>query len=426
MIDRPSSIPAVPRVSNDIRALDERRKERRIAMQAGRDYGNAFGRESHSGRAVTMESALELSAVWACIRQSAQTIASLPLALYEKDEVGGRQPVSDRLAEVLTVSPNADQTALEFWEGQVAWILANGNCYAERTETGGRLSALTPLPAPLVEPIRAQDGTISFEVWDRGKKDVLPGSKVMHVRGFGFGGLKGLSAIRYGVQSMGAGLAADETAARFFGSGMSLSGIIESDQTLDPHQRVQLQEMLDEYASSSRSWKVLMLEAGLKWSDAQLNPEDAQMLETRRFSIEDCCRWFGTPPIVIGHSTSGQTMWGTGVEQILLSWMSQGLNPVMRRIEATIRKDLIGRTRGRVYAEWNREGILQMDAKAKSEFLQKMVNGGIMTPNEARAKLNLSPIEGGEHLLVQGAMMTLDALIARPADAPVPAQPKEN
>ena len=420
-----SRVPAVPRVRSELRRLDERRKERRAALEAGRDYAAAFGRESHAGRAVTVESALELSAVWACIRQTAQTIASLPLAVYEKDADGGRRVVQDRLSEVLTVSPNVDQTALEHWEGQVAWLLANGNCYAEKHEVGGRLSALTPLPAALVEPIRAADGTISFEHWDRGKKEVLPGAKVMHVRGFGFGGMKGLSAIRYGVQSMGAGLAADETAARFFGSGLSLSGIIESDQTLDAHQRGQLQEMLDEYASSARAWKVMTLEAGLKFTHAQLNPEDAQMLETRRFSIEDCCRWFGTPPIVIGHAADGQTMWGSGVEQILLAWMSQGLNPVMRRIEATIRKDLIGRSRGHAYAEWNREGILQMDAKAKAEFLQKMVNGGIMTPNEARGKLNLSPIAGGDALLVQGAMMTLEQLMARPADAAVLAARKE-
>ena len=423
-------IPAVPRTRSEVTVAGapdaEAAKEARIAASLSPYWASLFGRQSHAGRAVTGESALELSAVWACVRQTAQTIASLPLAVYERQADDSRLPVTDRLAEILTVSPNARQTALEHWEGQIAWLLTNGNFYAERVQTGAQLSALEPLAAVLVEPVQREDGALTYAFHDRGKREVLPADKVFHVRGFGFGGLKGLSAIRYGVQSLGAGLAADEAAARVFANGLSASGFLETGQALDDEQREQLQALLERYTGSTNAAKVMVLEGGLKFASAMLNPEDAQLLETRRFAIEDICRWFGVPPIIIGHSAEGQTMWGTGVEQILLGWMNQGLNPIMRRVEAGIRKSLIGPARRRVYAEWNREGILQMDAKAKSEFLRLMVNAGIMTPNEARSKLNLPRVEGGDTLLVQGAMMPLETLLALPPGAPRPAPAKED
>ena len=424
---QPSNVPRVPRVRSAVTISGaDPDKETRIAAALGSHHALQIGRTSHAGRSVTQENALELSAVWACVRQTAQTIASLPFALYERQADGSRAPLDDRLAEVLTVSPNARQTALEHWQGQIAWMLCNGNAYAERITTGPNLTALEPLPALLVEPVQSGDGRVSYAYHDRGRREVLPAEKVLHVRGFGFGGLKGLSAIRYGVQSLGAGLAADETAARTFANGMSTSGFLKAGQMLDEAQREQLQRMLLEYVSSANAGKVLVLEGGMDFQTAMLNPEDAQLLETRRFSIEDVCRWFGVPPIVIGHAAEGQTMWGSGVEQILIAWMSQGLNPVMRSFEAAIRKTLIGPARRRVYAEWNREGILQMDAKAKAEFLRYMVNAGIMTPNEARSKLNLPKLPGGDTLLVQGAMIPLETLLAQPPGAPRPAPAKED
>ncbi|SHF67329.1 phage portal protein, HK97 family [Loktanella atrilutea] len=376
--------------------------------------------ESHAGRRVGVENALQLSAVWACIRQTAQTIATLPLTHYARAADGGREPLDERLSEILTVSPNSEQTATEHWEGQIAWLLSNGNCYAERVNTGRRLSALLPLPASRCEPRRLSDGRVVYDINDRGKRDTLPADKVFHVKGFGFGGIKGLSAIRFGLQSIGSGLAADEMAAKMFANGMNPSGFLKFTGTLTPEQRDSTRELLTNFSGSSKAWKVLVLENGMDWQAATLNPEDAQMLETRQFSVEDICRWFGTPPVVIGHSAKGQTMWGSGVEQILISWMTQGLNPLMRRIESRIGRDLVRPERPGTYVEWNREGILQMESKAKAEFLQTLVNGGMMTPNEARTKLNLPSIPGGNTLLVQGAMITLDQLIARAKNEDTP------
>lgn len=409
------TVPKVPR--NQIRfrtgSYGVPSKEQRLAIEHGGGYASVFAQESYSGRRVDMATAMQHSVVWACIRQTAQTIASLPMALILKAPDGSRRPFEERIAEVISSRPNAEQTGMEHWEGQAAWLLANGNCYAEKVYSGRELSQLLPLAASHCEPVRAADGTLSYAFQDRGQKETLPADKVLHVRGFGFGGMKGLSAIHFGLQSLGAALAADETAARFFGGGMTPSGVFKTPDTLSVEQRAQAREMMTAYAGSRNAGKAMLLEGGFEYQQVTLNPEDAQMLDTRRFAVEDICRWFGTPPIVIGHAGQGQTMWGSGVEQILMSWLSQGLNPLMRRIEARIRRDLLSVQYPRVYAEWNREGILQMESKAKAEFLKTLVNSGLMTPNEAREKLNLPRVEGGDSLLIQGAMVTLDQLTAQ-------------
>lgn len=386
-------------------------KEHRLRLKDSWGWGNLFGRESASGKRVTLDTAMQLSAVWACVRQTALVISSLPMGVYEKRTDGSREPVSDRLAEVLTVSPNSDQTAQEHWEGQTAWLMTNGNCYAERVDTPRGLSSLRTLPANVTSPFRNADGDLMYRTTDRGKVEDLPRDKVFHVRGFGFGGDMGLSAISFGVQGMGTAIAAEESAGKLFSNGLQMSGFMKTNQALRPEQRVQMRRMLDEYRGSSAAWKVLLLEAGLDFQQLTLNPEDAQMLETRRFAIEDICRWFGTPPIVIGHAGEGQTMWGSGVEQIMIAWMNTGLNPILRRIEGRIRKDLIpAGERVKRYAEFNREGILQMDSKAKAEFLTKLVSNGIMSRNEAREKLNLARRDGADDLTAQTAMAPVQDL----------------
>lgn len=199
-----------------------------------------------------------------------------------------------------------------------------------------------------------------------------------------------------------------------FANGMRPTGFFLFDQTLKKEQREQAHKVLVEpLQGSSNAGGIGILEAGVKWQGVSLNPEDAQMLETRRFDVEEICRWFGVPPIIIGHAAQGQTMWGTGVEAILIAWLILGIDPICDRIEARIKKQLIRPTGNRRrYAEFNREALLQMDSGAKAAFLSQMVNNGLMKRNEGRAKLNLpkdnSP--AADQLTVQSAMVPLDQL----------------
>jgi HK97 family phage portal protein len=351
---------------------------------------SSSGVVSNAGKTVSPNSSMEVSAVWDCVRKTAEVVSTLPAAIYERQPDGSKIRIEPDLSEILLASPNANQTAVEFWEGSAAQMTLRGNSYAERQFIGSRLVGLRPLLN--VSPERVPGGGFKYGVIDRGKKYYLPADKVFHQRGFGSGDGLGLSAIKYGANSIGAALAADETAGTVFSNAMMPSGMLQAGQELTETQRAQLQAIMSAYAGSSKAGKMMILEAGMKFSQLQMNPEDAQLLETRRFNVEDVCRWFGVPPIIIGHASQGQTMWGSGVEAIMLSWLTLGINPLLTRIEKRTAKDLIPvNKRGKWFFEFNREGMLQMDSKAKGEFLSKMGASGTMTGNERRAKLNLPP-----------------------------------
>lgn len=388
-------------------------KQQRLSLKEGAGWAAAYGMSNHAGKAVTLNTAMQLATVWSCVRLTAQAVSCLPLSIYEKRGNDDRVKIDtdDNLVEVLCDSPNEDQTPLEFWETMVAWMMTTGNGYAEKVEIGTRLSALQPLPSTHCEPIRDAENVLKYAFNDRGKTEVLPRDKVFHLKGFGFGGDVGLSPIRFGSQAFGSAIAIDEAAGRLFGKGLQASGVLSSDKVLDAKQREDLGKIMEKFVGSSNAGKLMILEAGLKYDRLSLSPVDAQMLENKRFTVEEICRWFGVPPIIIGHAAQGQTMWGSGVEQILLAWLTLGIDPLCDRIEARIKKQLIRPTGNRRrYAEFNREALLQMDSAAKAAFLSTMTQNGLMTRNEGRAKLNLPRVEGGDELTAQTNLAPLKAL----------------
>lgn len=388
-------------------------KQRRLRIDDADSVVAAVGRGSPGVQHVSIAKAMGLPTVWACIRLTAQAVASLPVTMFERrgDDDRVRVGIDDDIAEVISDSPNADQTPDEFWEGMVAWMMADGNGYAEQVHYGNRLSSLQPIASTHCQPFRTYDGELKYRVNDRGQTEIMPREKIFHIKGFGFGGDVGLSAIRFGVQTMGSAIARDDAMARMFASGMQSSGVLTADKPLKGTQRKDLEDVMNEYTGSSNAGKMMILGAGMSYQQLTLNPVDVQMLEQNRFGIEEMCRWFGMPPIIVGHAADGQTMWGSGVEQILLSWLQLGLNPLCIRIEKTIKKRLLRPAGHRNrYAEFNREALLQMDSTAKAAFLSSMVQNGLMTRTEGRSKLNLSRIEGGDQLTVQSNLVPLDQL----------------
>lgn len=389
---------------------------RRLTLQDNRAWLQFFGREAKSGALVTQETALQVAAVWACIRVTSLALSQLPLAVFERRSDDDRVRVTDGdIADVLTDSPNADQTPLEFWESMTAWLCTRGNAYAEIVRTGPRLTALQPLPATAVVPFRDADGVLKYRVGVGGGQEIMPRDKVLHLKGFGqgLGSIDlGASPIAAGANSIGAAMAAQDAAATTFANGMRPTGFFLFDQQLAPDQREQARDVLVKpFTGASKAGGVGILEAGVKWQSVSLNPEDAQMLETRRFDIEEVCRWWGVPPIVIGHTADGVTAWGTGIEQIMLSWLVLGIGPLANRIEQRIYKQLIRPNGARkLYAEFNREAMLQMDSAAKAQFLSSMVQNGLMTRGEGRAKLNLPQKAGTDALTAQMNLAPLGAL----------------
>ncbi|WP_299686702.1 phage portal protein [uncultured Tateyamaria sp.] len=366
---------------------------------------------SKAGPMVNAKSSLEHSAVWDCVRKTAEMISSLPVEHYRRDSNGGRTALADDVAEIVKDSPNQEQTAPEYWEGVIAQTLLQGNAYSERLMIGNRLVGLKPLLGCTAEALRG--GGFRYRIVDRGKVEYLPADKVFHLRGFGAGDGLGMSVVRYGANSIGAALAADQTAASIFSNAALPAGILQSEQTLKKDQRDQLHTLIEQYVGSSKAGKTMVLEAGLDWKQLQMNPEDAQLLDTRRFGIEDVCRWFGVPPIVIGHANEGQTMWGSGVEAILLSWRTLGINPFLVRLEKRMKKDLLPpAARRREFFKFDRDAMIEMDSKAKGDLMLKLGMGGTMTANERRERMNLQRHSdpNADALLAQAQMVPLELL----------------
>jgi HK97 family phage portal protein len=204
-------------------------------------------------------------------------------------------------------------------------------------------------------------------------------------------------------------MAADETAGKVFANGLQLSGFVETGASIDAEQRKDLMALFDKFTGSSRAGKVMPLAAGMKFTPLSFMPDDAQLLESRGFNVEDVCRWFDTPPILIGHSSQGQTMWGTGVGQVVLGWTTLGLDPVYVGHEQAIAKQLLSPAEARIYyAEFNREALMRADPSARAEFYSKLFGIGGMTGNMIADRENLPRFDGGDVRFVNSTLVPID------------------
>lgn len=353
----------------------------------------------NAGVPVTEMGILGLSAAWACVNLLAGTIASLPIMVYRTDAAGNRVPARDHpLYRVLHDSPNYDQTSLDFWEGGQAALELRGNMHARIERFGERIIALHPFFNPSIT--RQSNGALRYRWTENGKSWDEPQENVFHVRGFGGSPLGGLSTLSYGRQVFGLSLAVNNAAQVTFANGVRPSLIFSApaDKTLGEAVRGPLEKALqDKHAGAMNAGRPMLLEGGITPHQISLSPEDAQMLESRSFSVEEICRFFEVPPHMIGH-TEKSTSWGTGLEEQTLRFQKFTLRRRLKRIEQAIAKQLLtpaDRVAG-IVVEFNLEGLLRADSKGRSEFYQKMTQIGAMTINEVRALENLPPVPGGD------------------------------
>ncbi|RZJ46278.1 MAG: phage portal protein [Brevundimonas sp.] len=352
---------------------------------------------SYAGAPVNEGSVLALSAAWACVNLLAGTIASLPLMVYRTDARGHRVVARDHpLYRVLHDSPNYEQTAMDFWEGGIAALELRGNLHARIDRTGGRVSALVPIYDPTVR--RTKDGVLRYRWTEDGKSYDEPEESVFHVRGFGGSPLGGLSTLAYGRQIFGLSTAINTAAATTFANGMRPSVIISFANWLTKEQRDPFERALeDKFVGSMNTGRPYIAEGGSTVTPLSFTPEDAQMLESRAFSIEEIARLFGVPPHMIGH-TEKSTSWGTGLEQQTIGFVTFTLRKRLKRVEQAIMKQLLtpaDRAAG-VTVEFNLEGLLRGDSAARAAFYQSGLQNGWTTINEVRALENMPPVSGGE------------------------------
>ncbi len=369
---------------------------------------------NYSGKSVSAQTALQLDVVWACVKLISQLVATLPLSVYEKKE-GRRRSASEHwLHKVIAAAPNADMTAADFWESLLTSILLWGNAYALIVRNGvGKIIALEPLRPERMAPKLQRDGSMLFVYVDQnGHRFEYGEGEILHLKGFTLDGRMGLSPISYARHTLGAAMAQEETAATIFKNGLRPSGYVTTDQVLTKSNREEVREsVVTQVASGSESGRTLVLEAGMKYAPVAMNPEDAQLLQSRAFSIEQLCRWMcNVPPVLIGHAAQGQTMWGSGVEQLLMGWKVTGLNPLIIKIEQALNCLFPANERDRYYVKFSLQALLRADAKGRAALYASGLQNAYLSPNEIIELEDGEPYEGGDRHFVQANLVPVDQI----------------
>ncbi|HCQ7757886.1 TPA: phage portal protein, partial [Citrobacter sedlakii] len=358
-----------------------------------------FGMSS-SGKVVTADKAIQLSAVWACVRLLSESISTLPLKIYVRQPDGSRKAATDHPAySVLCRRPNSEMTPSRFMLMVVASICLRGNAFIEKKFIANRLVSLVPLLPQNMVVKRLTTGALEYKYTENGSERVIPVKNIMHIRGFGLDGVCGMIPMKTGRDVIGSAMAVEESAAKIFEQGLQSSGFLTAEQALNDEQRERLREYMAKFTGSKNAGKIMVLEGGLKYQGVTMNPEDAQMLESRSFSIEEICRWFRVPPYMVGHTTK-QSSWASSLEGMNLLFLTHTLRPLLVNIEQEIGRCLLD-SDDEVFAEFSVEGLLRADSAGRAAYYTSALQNGWMSRNDVRRLENMPPIEGGDIYTVQ-------------------------
>lgn len=382
-----------------------------IRLTDGDFWKSFFGGNNFTGKTVTVNAALQLSTVWACVRLISETLSTLPVSVDRARPDGSKEAFKDhQLYYLLHTQPNADMTAAVFWQSFFASLLLHGNAYIEKRMSGNTITSLIFLLPNWLTRKRLSNGEYEYRYADplTGKSRVISASRMWHTPGFTLDGMNGLTPVQVGANVFGSAMAADEASADTFKNALRSPGLILMDSILKDEQREQVRQHV---AKVSASGGVMVLEKGVGFQQLSLNPQDAELLSSRSFNVEEICRWFRIDPSLVGHK-QGTTQWGTGIEQMMIAFMTFTLRPWVVRAEQSIKKDLFSPQEKRILsAEFGLEGLLRGDSAARAAFYASMTQNGIYTRDDCRLKENLPAMGGNASVLtVQSNMLPIDLL----------------
>ncbi len=380
-----------------------------ISLTDGTFWGEWSGKSS-SGKTVTADNALQLSAVWSCVRLLSESISTLPLKIYKTNIDGSRELAKQHPAyTVLCRRPNSEMTPSRFMLMVVASLCLRGNAFIEKLYIGSKLVSLNPLLPQYMVVKRLDNGRLEYIYTDsKSGKRVIHDKNIMHIRGFGMDGVCGMIPIQVGRDVIGTALSTDEAAGKVFENGLQTSGLLTSKTALKPDQRERLRKHLTTFSGSKNAGKVMILEADLSFQNVTMNPETAQLLQSRGYSIEEICRWFRVPPFMVGHADK-QSSWASSVEGMNMQFLTNTLRPLLVNIEQEINRCLLD-SDDDYYAEFSVEGLLRADSAGRSAYYTTALQNGWMSRNDVRRLENLPPIEGGDIYTVQLNLTPLDQL----------------
>lgn len=347
------------------------------------------------------DSALQLDTVWACVDRRASTVASLPLFVYERRPDGQKDLArASRLYAMLHDSPNARMTPTDFWRALLLNYDLRGNAYAriDRNEQTGEALALWPMAADQVQSTVLDDGSMVYAYRIDNDVAVLAEANVLHLRNLGNGtvGMDKLSFMRSGINE-----AANQvrSASNVWGNGGKPTGILMIDNVLKPEQRTALLNRFAGMAAGNTA-RLYLLEAAMKYQQISITPEDQQLLESRQFNVEQICRWYDVPPVLVHHANV--TTWGSGIEQIVDGFYKLSIRPLLVTIEQAITKRVLtSAQRARMSVEFSLDALLRGNAQDRATLYSTGLQNGWMTRNEVRQLENLPPMDGANELTAQ-------------------------
>ena len=382
----------------------------------GSAYSFFFG-SSSAGKRVNERSAMQMTAVYSCVRILAEAVAGLPLHLYRYKEDGGKEKGIDHpLYLLLHDEPNPEMSSFVFRETLMTHLLLWGNAYAQIIRNGkGEVIALYPLMPDRMTVDRDRDGKLYYEYTVstddaptvKGTVVRLKPSDVLHIPGLGFDGLVGYSPIAMAKNAIGMAIACEEYGAKFFANGAAPGGVLEHPGTIKDPGRVR-ESWQSTFGGSGNANKIAVLEEGMKYTPIGISPEQAQFLETRKFQINEIARIFRVPPHMVGDLEKSSF---SNIEQQSLEFVKYTLEPWLVRWEQSIQRTLFSPEEKKQYfAKFNVEGLLRGDYASRMSGYATARQNGWMSANDIRELENMDRIpaeDGGDLYLINGNMLPL-------------------
>lgn len=361
----------------------------------------AFDSADSPFESVTADTALKLSAFWACLNLRAETIGSLPIHLRDDK----KQVVRDHpLYSVLHDRPNSMMTAPEYWSMQTAHVDMHGNAVSviQRRTRDKSVISLEPVADPNSASMhQRKSGAWFYQIGD----EKFDADDILHLRGFSMDGLRGLPRIDIGRHILASQLSSNDAAMRAFKQGLKVGGFFKVEQSLNEPELQQFKARLDHYGLPENAGKWMALLKGMEpvgGAQFHVKPSDAELLGSRHFGIEEICRLCNVPPQLIGH-TDKASSWASSIEHINLFFLMYSLQPTFIRSEASIRAKLLTSSdRARAIApKFAIQGLLRSDMKTQTLMFASALQNGYYNRNEVRDLLDRAEIEGGDEYTIQ-------------------------
>jgi HK97 family phage portal protein len=368
----------------------------------GYQKGEPPSYSSEPAATVTFDTAMQLSAVWACVKLVAETVASLPLYVYKTGANGREIDQNHDLSVLFSGKVNRYQTKVEFFETVLLNLLLYGNAYCHIQKFGEKIVALLPLNSSQMEVMLMRDGSVAYEYYHDTGVQVYSEQSIWHLKLFG-NGVIGLSPLAHQRNTLGIAIAAEGAVTNIYRNGAKPSGVLTLDKWLTPEQRDQMRQKFYSLSGGTQD-RLMVLEGGMNFNAISLSPQDIELLASRQFQISEICRWYGVPSVMI-NDTSSTTVWGSGIEQIVQGFYKLTLRPILEKIEASIQVNL-NKTRNREI-EFDFNALTRGDLKSRYEAYRIGIHGGFIMPNEARMAEGMAAAEGGDKLYIQGATVPL-------------------